>query len=75
MDFCLRIREHGYLVVGVADAAWRFYSEANRKLQDYDLYYERETGLFEILWSNILTNGDPYYNPNFAKNGDYHDIK
>lgn len=75
VDFCLRIREHGYLVVGVADAAWRFYSEANRKLQDYDLYYERETGLFEILWSNILTNGDPYYNPNFAKNGDYHDIK
>ena len=75
VDFCLRIREHGYLVVGVADATWHFYSEADRKLPDYNNYFEREKGLFEILWSNIINNGDPYYNPNFAKNGDYHDIK
>lgn len=75
VDLCLRIREHGYLVVGVADAAWHFYSEAERRLSDYEALYEREKGLFEILWSNILTNGDPYYNPNFTKNGDYHDIK
>ncbi len=75
VDFCLRVREHGYLVVGVADAAWHFYSQADKKLPDYNTYFEREKGLFEILWSNILTNGDPYYNPNFTKNGDYHDIK
>lgn len=75
VDFCLRIREHGYLVVGVADATWHFYSEADKRQADYDTYFEREKGLFEILWSNIITNGDPYYNPNFAKNGDYHDIK
>lgn len=75
VDFCLRIREHGFLVVGVADATWHFCSAANKKQEDYDLYLERETGLFEILWTNIITNGDPYYNPNFSKNGDYHDIK
>jgi len=75
VDFCLRVREYGYLVVGVADATWHFYSEADRKLDDYDTYFQRETGLFEILWNNILKNGDPYYNPNFTRNGDCHDIK
>lgn len=75
VDFCLRVREHGYLVVGVADATWHFYSETDKKIGDYDSYFQREKGLFEILWSNIINNGDPYYNPNFAKNGDYHDIK
>jgi len=75
VDFCLRIREHGYLIVGVADATWHFYSAANTKRDDYKTYFEREKGLFEILWSNIITNGDPYYNPNFTRNGDYHDIK
>lgn len=75
VDFCLRIREHGYLIVGVADATWHFNNVADRKPKDYDTYFERDKALFEILWSNILTNGDPYYNPNFAKNGDYHDIK
>ena len=75
VDLCLRVREHGYLVVGAADATWHFYNEADRKINDYQLYFKRETGLFEILWANILANGDPYYNPNFAKNGDYHNIK
>lgn len=75
VDFCLRIREHGYLIVGVADATWHFYSATNTKRDDYKTYFEREKGLFEILWSNIITNGDPYYNPNFTRNGDYHDIK
>ncbi len=75
VDFCLRIREHGYLVVGVADATWHFYSEADKKTGDYNTYFEREKGLFEILWSNIINNGDPYYNPNFTRDGDYHDIK
>ena len=75
VDFCLRVREHGYLVVGVADATWHFYATADKKIGDYNSYFEREKGLFEILWSNILSNGDPYYNSNFVKNGDYHDIK
>lgn len=75
VDFCLRIREHGYLIVCVADAAWHLYGEAISKSTDYDTYFEREKGLFEILWSNIIASGDPYYNPNFTKNGDYHDIK
>lgn len=75
VDFCLRIREHGYLVVGVADATWHLCSEADNKSEDYDTYFKRETGLFEILWSNIINNGDPYYNPNFTSNGECHDIK
>lgn len=75
VDFCLRISGHGYLIVGVADATWHLYNDAYNKPDDYDTYFKREAGLFEILWSNILTEGDPYYNPNFAKDGDYHDIK
>lgn len=66
LDFCLRVREHGLLIVQAAHAVWQYHdlpnpirliSEAEK--QDEETY-RRESDLFEILWSHVLKNGDPF---------------
>ncbi len=66
IDFCLKLRELNYYVTAVADANWCYHSVKNTPA---DTAIRIDTNLFEILWSNILTNGDPFYNPNFTKEG------
>ncbi|MBR0093472.1 MAG: glycosyltransferase family 2 protein [Lachnospiraceae bacterium] len=69
VDFCLRLREAGYLNVFTPFAQLAHYESASRGLDDTGekaKRYERESELFRMKWRNILENGDPYYNPNFT---------
>lgn len=68
VDFCLRCRELYYLIVSVADASWYIHGRTSKA----DIgagNFRAEENLFRNLWSDIIENGDPYYNANFAKEG------
>lgn len=68
VDFCLKVREKGYLVVYSAHAQWYHYESKTRGYEDTPqkkARYEKEVAMFRKRWKDILKNGDPYYNQNF----------
>jgi len=79
IDFCLKARELNKWVVCAADSSWRCHKVSNEIViagksfpyeQMDDTTIKREEDLFGILWSNILKQGDPYYNLNFNRKGE-----
>lgn len=70
VDFCLRIREEGYLNVFTPFAELYHFESASRGSDTADKKraerYEEESALFRGRWKEILEKGDPYYNPNFS---------
>lgn len=69
VDFCMRIRKAGYLIV------WTPYAEAyhhelkSRGLEETpekQARFRRESELFQKLWAKELVAGDPYYNRNLT---------
>lgn len=69
VDFCLRLREKGYLNI------WNPYSELyhfesiSRGLDatgERAKRYDEESAHFREKWKVQLAKGDPYYNPNFS---------
>ncbi len=69
VDFCLKLREKGYLNVFTPFAELYHYESLSRGL---DLEgknaerYEKESEHFRTKWKEVLDKGDPYYNPNFS---------
>ena len=69
VDFCLRLREKGYLNIWTPFCELYHYESASR---GSDLKgagaarYEEECGRFREKWKEILEKGDPYYNVNFS---------
>lgn len=70
VDFCLRVREKGYLNVFTPFAELYHYESASRGADVVDeekaRRYEEECALFRARWKELLAKGDPYYNPNFS---------
>ena len=73
VDFCLRAKEQGISSCCVADAGW-YYHRKGPSLADADKSYDelarerrREEDLFSVLWANIISRGDPFYNSNFSR--------
>ena len=70
VDFCLRVREKGYLNVFTPFAELYHYESASRGVDVVDeekaRRYEEECALFRTRWKELLAKGDPYYNPNFS---------
>jgi len=70
VDFCLRIREKGYLNVFTPFAELYHFESASRGSDIVDekkaKRYEEESALFRERWKDLLAKGDPYYNPNFS---------
>ena len=70
VDFCLRVREKGYLNVFTPFAELYHYESASRGVdvvdQEKARRYEEECALFRARWKELLAKGDPYYNPNFS---------
>ncbi len=68
VDYCLKVREKGYLVVYNAFSEWHHYESKSRGYEDTLEKKERflnEVHRFQKIWPEILKNGDPYYNKNF----------
>ncbi len=74
IDFCLRVRERNKLIVCVADAGWYVHRTLGKTLGFDSQAQGHEKGLFEILWGQLLAEGDPYYNINFTREGNDHSL-
>lgn len=69
VDFCLRLRERGYLNVFTPFAELYHFESISRGLDDNGeklKRYDREAEAFRTKWKTVLEKGDPYYNPNFS---------
>ena len=69
IDFCLKVREYGKLVVYNPYAELYHYESKSRGLEDTPEKRERfnrEIMIFRKRWPEILRNGDPFYNPNLT---------
>lgn len=69
VDFCMRIRSRGYLVVFTPYAELYHYESKSRGYEDTYQKQERftsEVNLFKSRWEKALRQGDPYYNPNLT---------
>ena len=69
VDFCLKLRQRGYLNVFTPFAELYHYESISRGLDDTGERaerYEKESELFREKWAKELAEGDPYYNPNFS---------
>lgn len=69
VDFCLKVRRLGLLVV-YQPRAWGYHFESkSRGSEDSPekaARFQREIEYMRNHWMEILKNGDPYYNPNFS---------
>ncbi len=69
VDFCLKLREKGYLNVFTPFAECFHYESISRGLDDHGEKaerYNRESQQFRAKWQAVLDAGDPYYNKNFS---------
>jgi GT2 family glycosyltransferase len=63
VDFCLRLRQRGYLIVYTPHARLYHFESASRST----LHPPEDERYMRARWEHLLRNGDPYYNPNFAQ--------
>ncbi|MCR4903602.1 MAG: glycosyltransferase family 2 protein [Butyrivibrio sp.] len=69
VDFCLKLRDKGYLNVFTPFAEMYHYESLSRGLDDKGdnaKRYDAESEHFRTKWKKVLDKGDPYYNPNFS---------
>lgn len=69
VDFCLRVREKGFLNIFTPFAELYHYESKSRgsdKKDERALRYQQESDRFRVKWADALAKGDPYYNPNFS---------
>ena len=69
IDFCMKLRKAGYLIVYNPYAELYHYESKSRGLEDTPekvARFNKEIATFEKNGPEILKNGDPYYNPNLT---------
>ena len=69
IDYCLRMRELGKLVVYNAYVEMYHYESQTRgsdKNSENKKRFSEEVKIFKKRWGEILKKGDPYYNPNLS---------
>ncbi|MEK6673909.1 MAG: glycosyltransferase, partial [Nitrospirota bacterium] len=78
IDFCMKIRKSGYLVVYTPYAQLYHHKPvttgANDTLKKHK-YVIDGMELFHKKWRNTIIKGDPYYNPNLTLLSEYFSIK
>ncbi|MCR5720059.1 MAG: glycosyltransferase family 2 protein [Lachnospiraceae bacterium] len=69
VDFCLKLREKGYLNVFTPFAELYHFESKSRGLDTNGerlKRYEKEALYFRDKWGEVVDRGDPYFNPNFS---------
>jgi GT2 family glycosyltransferase len=69
VDFCVKIRQKGYLIVWTPFAELYHHESLTRGLDDTPeklARFIKEAELFATEWSHVLEEGDPYYNSAFT---------
>lgn len=63
VDLCLRLRRKGYVIVYTPFAVLYHHESATRGT----LHPLDEEALYRQLWGEMISQGDPYYNPNLTR--------
>lgn len=69
VDFCLKVRKTGYLIVYDADVKLFHYESKSRGMEDTTdrfIRFGNEMMLLNSKWDILSTFVDPYYNPNLS---------
>ena len=69
IDFCMKVRKAGYLVVYTPGAELYHFESKSRGLENTQEKIERfngEIAQFLARWGEDIKAGDPYYNPNLS---------
>lgn len=69
IDYCMKLRERGKLIVYNPYAEAWHYESKSRGAEDTPekrLRFHREILAFGERWQRVLSEGDPYYNPNLT---------
>ncbi|SUO04160.1 capsular polysaccharide synthesis protein CpsIbJ [Faecalicoccus pleomorphus] len=78
IDYCLKLREKGYLVVFNPYVELYHYESKSRGFENTRskaIRFQNEIDGFEAKWNQILKHGDPYYNVNFSRCGNGFTLK
>lgn len=73
VDFCMKVRALGKLIVYTPYAEMYHYESKSRGKEETPEQIQRfqsEVALFEEKWADVLEAGDPYYSPNLALNNE-----
>ena len=76
VDFCLKIREKGYLIVYNPLVELIHYESKTRGYElneEKQKRFEKESNTFRKKWEKVLDN-DPYYNKNFTRETNQYNI-
>ena len=69
VDYCLKIAERGYQVIYTPYAELYHHKPESKGLEKYPVgkeRFEKQKRYFQEKWKDLLTKGDPYYNPNLT---------
>ena len=78
VDYCLKVREKGYLIVYTPYAELYHYESKSRGYEDNfkkQVRFRKETDYFSEKWNDLLADGDPFYNPNLTLSKEDFSIK
>jgi len=78
VDFCLRLREGGYLNIFTPYCEAVHYESSSRGYEESFEQKRRFSGeikYFQWKWRDLLADGDPYYNPNLTLDREDFSIK
>ena len=78
VDFCLKIRQAGYLIVYNPYVEIMHYESKTRGYEDTPekkARFEKESANFRTKWRKVLDKGDPYSNINFDKNTAQYNVR
>ena len=78
LDFCLKIRQIGKLIVFDPFVELYHYESKIRGYEntpEKQERFEKEIEKFLTKWKKFYEKGDPYYNPNFSLDSCSYDIK
>ncbi len=78
VDFCLKLREKGYLNIFTPYSELYHYESISRgsDLEGANMArLDKEAEDFKAKWKEILDKGDPYYNPNFSLDANDYSLK
>ncbi len=78
VDFCLKLREKGYLNIFTPYSELYHFESISRgsDLEGANLArLDKEAEDFKNKWKDVLDKGDPYYNPNFSLDKNDYSLK
>ena len=78
VDFCLKIREKGYLIVYNPYIELMHYESKTRGYEntpEKQERFDRECNNFKTKWKELLSKPDPYFNINFSRDTALYNIR